>query len=691
MRWNWKAYKSRCLAPLCKWLATVLLLVASSCRPTLVDFYVPEHVDSGGEFEVHVAANLPQDLSAQGYAAGCVLQLPVGVTVLGYSFAERDTSYYSFAGRIVRDDPGLLAFYTAEPGHVLASFHATHPTNGHVYVPGFGLLRLRLRVAGTVSGSVAIKLALAGGDVGAWTAEQPAGVRQFAAITTAPFARNLQVGGRATVDFHLQSSTSFPAASAPTRAGAVDVADVDGDGFQDLVGGWHTPLGDVFECHRFQPGAGWALYGPSVPFVFGSLSSAGVAAVGDFDGDGIPDFVRADGQTYFGGGGTFTSGQLLVGIYSRAPLVGDTNHDGFDDLVTIGVSSDLHLYRGSSSRAFTEPVVGLPTAVSSYGRPVLADLNGDGHLDLYVPRDGASNVFVGDGLGGFVAGTGVDPLSRAGLAADLDGDGIAELVTYSANSVSFPDTLGVRVHRSIGPTQWSLVQGTGLPSQGEVTSCALLDVNGDGALDVAVGGWAVDAPGVTIFENLGNGTFAPRANTGLPSSGGILRISTGDYTNDGAPDLLVCDRSGQVTFYASTRGPAAYRPLGPGCAGAAGTATNRSSELPRIGRTPVLTFAPLSTPCAGVLLIGSSATNSATLGTLPFDLAPHGAPGCLLRVDGGVAQFFGFGSGSLGFPVSIPSVPAFVGVSLYTQGVILDNANAFGLVTTQASVMTIGG
>ncbi len=134
-----------------------------------------------------------------------------------------------------------------------------------------------------------------------------------------------------------------------------------------------------------------------------------------------------------------------------------------------------------------------------------------------------------------------------------------------------------------------------------------------------------------------------------------------------------------------------YTTFGAGCAGSAGIAANIATSAPRIGQTVTLTFSPVPTPAAGILLIGSSNTFSTSFGPLPLDLTAFGAPGCSGRVSDDVLQSFGLGSGALNFGVNIPNDPFFVGLSLYTQGVFFENANALGVVLSDAATMVIGG
>lgn len=79
--------------------------------------------------------------------------------------------------------------------------------------------------------------------------------------------------------------------------------------------------------------------------------------------------------------------------------------------------------------------------------------------------------------------------------------------------------------------------------------------------------------------------------------------------------------------------------------------------------------------------------------TLPFDLTALGAPGCLLLHDlldapGGMSD----AQGIRRFALTVPSVPAMRGRSLYLQGIVFDpGANVLGLGLTQGIAVHLGG
>ena len=135
--------------------------------------------------------------------------------------------------------------------------------------------------------------------------------------------------------------------------------------------------------------------------------------------------------------------------------------------------------------------------------------------------------------------------------------------------------------------------------------------------------------------------------------------------------------------------PGGYATYGAGCAGTLGVPSNSASALPRVGQALSIDIGSVAAPELAVLLIGASNTLSA-YGPLPLDLVILGAPGCLVQTSDEI-QLFGIGASNVvSYPLSIPNDPYFVGVSLYTQGLVFDAANALGLVASDAAAMTIG-
>jgi len=277
-------------------------------------------------------------------------------------------------------------------------------------------------------------------------------------------------------------------------------------------------------------------------------------ATGDFNGDGIPDLAVGDanGDTIVillgNGDGTFRDAPeitLASHNYTNFIAVGDFNGDGIPDLAIVptgnldGTFSYLAILLGNGDGTFkvgATPEVGADAQSATVG-----DFNGDGTLDLAVTNYSNNNltILLGNGDGTFTAAavnpvTGANPYFAA--AGDFNGDGKLDLAVANSGG----DTLTILLGNGDGTFKTAASPATGSGP----AAIAVADFNGDGILDLAVPDYYGGT--VTILQGKGDGTFT---TVGNPVAGsGPAYIAAGDFNGDGIPDLAVANVNGNTAL-----------------------------------------------------------------------------------------------------------------------------------------------
>ncbi len=243
---------------------------------------------------------------------------------------------------------------------------------------------------------------------------------------------------------------------------ALALGDLDHDGLLDIAvadGGGASGIGDV----GILLNTGGATFSAQN---YGTTIQPASIAIGDLNGDCIPDVVVSDqgGLTWLPGngyGGLSAQSHLANGTVGASVVVADLDGDGKMDLVegdqgltSSGVGYVL-LKRGSG--AFTAPVryslLDAPgnsatSNAASWLGVAVGDLNGDGRPDLLGIAPCCNlGVFLNNSDGSFATPVAVSmqpyPVSLA--HGDFNGDGLEDIAIVSANNGGFSFLSNLRV------------------------------------------------------------------------------------------------------------------------------------------------------------------------------------------------------------------------------------------------------
>lgn len=374
------------------------------------------------------------------------------------------------------------------------------------------------------------------------------------------------------------------------------------------------------------------------PFQFrsGHLFPAGRApvsfAAADFDGDGDTDVALADllpGSVSLllnNGYGVLKQAHSFGVIgYAQRIAAADFNADSAPDLV-ISTSDSVTVAYNDGHAHFTD-LTQLPGDNTIVTLEVI-DLDGDDDLDI-VFTSFSGTVFFGLNEGmGWSPPFSIPNATGEAAAADMDSDGDIDLVLQNGAFIAANEGNG---------TFAAPVPAVSLPGRTAPTDVAVVDLDGDGRLDLAsVFEGSRNSNTTQIALNRGDGTVELGASILLPPDTNVsqnkrLRISPGDIDQDGDADLAVVNNYSLLTAILRNDGHAGFVVdaryiTGPG----------HDVTLEDMTGDGTRDLVVLTSPLRGLAILPNDGTGrfvSADLVQVPDKEQPYGGPEALVAAD----------------------------------------------------------
>lgn len=321
---------------------------------------------------------------------------------------------------------------------------------------------------------------------------------------------------------------------------------------------YSVSLGNLNSSQAFQK------FSPTEQFNLNSESSAGGAgqdiALEDLNSDGILDQIyissaNSNISVALGNGdGSFKNVTTFAGLSSAVEFkTGDLNGDGIQDLA-LASGTQINTYLGDGEGGFN-----LLNTVSSGGLTMasieITDNDQDGDLDIVgLGTEGFGSIirsFENDGNGNLSFGAGAISTSPApaiqSTLADVDGDGIEDLLYLTGSGKSSTESLVIRLANGDG--SYGVAQTYNAKPAGDLTArtpitLAAGDLDNDGDIDVIVGNSGSQIVG---FINDGTGLYAAAAT--ISSTTDTTEIKLADVNSDGVLDIVAAGASSYLAIF----------------------------------------------------------------------------------------------------------------------------------------------
>ena len=325
-----------------------------------------------------------------------------------------------------------------------------------------------------------------------------------------------------------------------TRTTSIALADVNSDGYLDLVVGNHGQPNVLFlntHNNSFQEAAG------ALPQ---NRSLTQAVAVADVNSDGLVDIII---------GNELQPNQLLLNkgnasfeevpgalpddsFITSAMEVADINGDQHIDLIiaNFGAAEPNQLLLNQGDGTFKEVSDAFPSNDHNSMTIAVADMDGDGRLDILIGTgmNQQNELLLNQGDSTFKGENGtLGPLAYSIAVADVDGDGRVDFLIGNHNASNYA---------YLNKENFAIKDMPGVFPDGssKTRNIAVADLNGDGVPDMVIGNFG--EPNQVLLTQAQDGRLQEVGSDISLGNTLTSALAIGDLDGDGMPDIVIGNR-----------------------------------------------------------------------------------------------------------------------------------------------------